>query len=551
MTALSPAALPPARPMRARARLAGWFGAPWRALRAGEAALAALDAPEAATRRRLALDLGVLGVLGAALVALTIRSAQWRVLSDHPRAFLLTLLAQLALYGLAAGWVIRRRPHARGALALILLVALATRLLFVPLAPSASDDLYRYVWDGRIQALGINPYRYTPNDPALAPYRDAEIYPHINRQGVPTIYPPVAQFAFRALYRIHPDSVVWTKLALSGLDLLTVLAIAGLLLRLGLRPERAILYAWHPLLVLEVSHSGHLDMLMILFLILAVRARVASRPWRAGFLLACAALTKFYALIALPALLRPERRRDLRLPLATLVTAALAYLPFLGVGSGVFGYLGGYVREEGVASGDRFYLLQPLEGLATLARLSPPGWLPGATGARLYTVALLAIMGVLALWCWLRPLPSPRAITGRVLLLFTVFMTLATPTYPWYTLLVLAFIPFAGRRLLVPATVLVGGAGLLYLQWWWPGGLRWPPHVAYGGPALALGAMATWALVGRRGARRRPPSPPAARHSPRIGGVRRAGRSAASTCRAAVARAAMPVRRVLDNRHDG
>jgi alpha-1,6-mannosyltransferase len=468
-----------------RARQA--LGANWRQL-------AAIDRP--APPRRVALaELGVLALLGLGLVALALWLAQLPSVPAHPQRFLIVLVAQLALYGLAAAWVWWRHVPVRAALAIIVLVAVAARLAFAMQAPTISDDIYRYVWDGRVQAAGMNPYRYAPDDPALAPYRDEAIFPHINRRAVPTIYPPVAQGVFRLVYALHPASVAWTRIAFAGFDLATILALIGLLLRLGLRPERVILYAWHPLLILELGHSGHVDVVAICFLVLALRARLGARPWQAGFLLACATLTKFYALIALPALLDPRRRRDLRLPLACAVTAALAYLPFLSVGGKVFGYLGGYVQEEGIASGDRYYLL----GLARSVwsrlpvALHRPTWTLLPDAAQLYSGLLVLAMGALALWCWLRPLPSPRAIPARALLLFSVFIACTTPTYPWYALLLLPFIPLVGPRLLVPALAIVSGAGFLYLQWWWPGTGGWSRALAYGlGPFLLVLA----ALVG-------------------------------------------------------
>lgn len=484
-----------------------------RTLRRWNTALAALDAPTP-SRRRALCDLGVLALLGGVLVGLALWSAHWPVLTDHPRSFVVTLLAQLAVYGLAAGWVILRRPPARAALLLIVMVALATRVAFAAQTPTASHDIYRYVWDGRIQAQVVNPYRYAPSDPALVTYRDPAIYEHIDRKGVTTIYPPVAQGLFRAIYWLHPDSVTWTKLALIGFDLLTVLVLVGLLLRLGQRPERVLLYAWHPLLILELGHSGHLDVAAVCFLLLALWARLADRPVLAGVLLACATLTKFYAIVALPAFLWPGGlrawRRDLQFGLAVIVAAILAYLPFLGVGSGVFGYLGGYVREEGIASGDRFYLLRQIERLVAAADFTPPRWLAmlHLTAAQGYQAFLIGALGALGLWCWLRPLPDERAIAGRALLLLLTLLTLTTPTYPWYALLVLAFVPFVGWRLLVPASVLLGTAGLLYLQWWWPGRPHLPVDLAYGGGTLALALVAAWATVRAIGPRLRWPIAP-------------------------------------------
>ncbi len=471
--------------------------------------LAALDRP-ARSRRSGLVELGVLALLGLGIVALAAWLARPASIPGHPQQFLIALVAQLILYGLAAAWVWWRRVPVRGALALIVLVAVAARLAFAMQAPTISDDIYRYIWDGRVQAAGINPYRYVPDDPALAAYRDGAIFPHINRRAVPTIYPPVAQGVFRLVYALHPDSVSWTRIAFIGFDLVTILALSGLLLCLGLRLERVILYAWHPLLILELGHSGHVDVVAICFLVLALRARIGARPWQAGFLLACAALTKFYALIALPALLDPRRRRDLRLPLACAVTIALAYLPFLSVGGKVFGYLGGYVQEEGIASGDRYYLLGLALGLWSRlpAALHRPLWSGFPDAAQVYSGLLVLVLGALALWCWLRPLPSPRSIPARALLLFSVFIALTTPTYPWYALLLLPFIPLVGPRLLVPASAIVSGAGFLYLQWWLPDAGNWSRALAYGvGPLL----LALAAIVGLVRKRRPYPAPDAGR----------------------------------------
>ena len=85
---------------------------------------------------------------------------------------------------------------------MILGAALVARAMLLPVGP-VSTDIYRYVWDGRVQAAGINPYRYIPADPALAHLRDAEIYPKINRADYArTIYPPAAQIVFAAVGQV-------------------------------------------------------------------------------------------------------------------------------------------------------------------------------------------------------------------------------------------------------------------------------------------------------------------------------------------------------------
>lgn len=119
------------------------------------------------------------------------------------------------------------------ALPVILIAAAAMRLALVFSEPTLSSDIYRYIWDGRVQASGTNPYRYVPAASELAPLRDPEIWPHINRADYAvTIYPPVAQSVFFAVTRFG-ESVVTMKLGLLLFEAVGVAAIIALLHRLG------------------------------------------------------------------------------------------------------------------------------------------------------------------------------------------------------------------------------------------------------------------------------------------------------------------------------
>jgi len=463
------------------------------------------------TRSRTLLDLGVLACCGIVLVALTHTIAQWRVVATHYHTFTALFVIELALYALAAAWVIRRKPPVRWTLALIFLIAFCARLAFIPQMPTVSDDVYRYVWDGRIQVAGINPYRYAPNDPAVARFRDRAIYPGINRKPVPTIYPPVAQGVFRLIYALHPNSVAWTKFALSVLDLATMAILVILLVRAGIRPERVLLYAWHPLLILEVGHSGHIDVVAALFIALALWARTVDRSALSGTLLACATLVKFYALVALPALLAAPRR-NVRLLAGLIVTTVLAYLPFVSVGTRVFGFLPGYVQQEGISSGKRYYLLHQATWLmhrlpggvsASLAH-SPLALLSATTW---YEGGILVAMMTCAVWCWLRPATSVRGMADRIAVLFIVLLTLATPSQPWYVLLLLTCVPLVRGALLLPVSIVVGSAGFGYLNEWFPSRPVWPLVVNYDGRALALALVCIIAIARWRAERQRPTAP--------------------------------------------
>jgi hypothetical protein len=132
------------------------------------------------------------------------------------------------------------------------------RIALVPLDPPyLSTDIYRYIWDARVQASGVSPYDYVPADPNLRHLRDADIYQKINRKDYAhTIYPPAAQIAFFAISRFG-ESVLAMKAGIAVCDLTTI-GILLILLRLNQPLERVILYAWHPLVVWEFGSAGTL-----------------------------------------------------------------------------------------------------------------------------------------------------------------------------------------------------------------------------------------------------------------------------------------------------
>ena len=355
----------------------------------------------------------------------------------------------LASGGLAA-WATHLAGESRGrrTLALILGFGLLLRLIVLPVEPLLSDDIFRYVWDGRVQAAGVNPYRYVPADPALAGLRDAAIFPRINRADYAvTIYPPVAQVFFFLVTRLS-ESALAMKAALVACEAVTVAAVIGLLRRLEKPTGRVVAYAWHPLPVWEVANNGHVDALMValtmagIWLVLA-RGRAL---WGAAAV-ALGALVKPFALLALPALWRPF---DGRMPLVVAAVAALAYAPYLSVGTGVLGYLGsGYLAEERIDTGGGFWPLAVWRALF--------GGFPGDVSVYL-ALAGLAV-AALALRAGFRRARTPASTLADINRLLLVFLVLLSPDYPWYFLIAVPFLALRGGA---PGWVLTVGGFMLY-----------------------------------------------------------------------------------------
>ena len=381
--------------------------------------------------RPLGGSLALLAALGIALTGLTalglILVAGRPVGNPGPERSLAVIgveLAAGALY-LSAAALIRRRPPPPRALWVVLAAAAAMRALLVPIAPPLSSDLYRYVWDGRVQAAGINPYRYVPADPRLARLRDRAVFPHINRaRTARTIYPPAAELMFRLAAAVAPG-IRGMKLVMLGCDLV---AIGGLLALLWLAERPAaevLLYAWAPLPVWQFAADGHVDALAAALVTLALLAGARARRGTAGALLAGAALVKFLPVAIAPAL---WRRWDWRTLAGFVVTAGLIYAPYLGLGARVFGFLPGYAAQEGLLSGRGIFLLD-------LIRLATPlpGWAGYAYAAAL-TAGLLALGLTVGFGAQLPTAPGPRiaAMAQSAALLGTVAVIGVSPHYPWY-----------------------------------------------------------------------------------------------------------------------
>jgi len=352
-------------------------------------------------------------------------------------------------------------PTNRLTFPIILSVAVACRLATLFSDPYLSSDIYRYVWDGIVQHAGINPYRYVPADAHLAFLRsasDGNIYPAINRADYAhTIYPPIAQLLFWLVTFISP-TITCMKTVMVLFEGLTLWTILKLLHHLGRPREQAILYAWCPLLIWEIAGSGHLDSAVMACIGLALLFRYRQRPVLTGLFLGLAVLTKFYPLVLFPALYlrRPAvdpvtghrrtflqtlhwKNLDWKMPATMLAVAIPAYALYASVGKRVFGFLGGYVQEEGMATGTRYYLLEQAQHLPGLHHLPPAAFI----------VFAALVLATLSLWAWQIASPAPPSLDAQsrtsplqphdaaaflppAFTLATALMLLFSPHYPWY-----------------------------------------------------------------------------------------------------------------------
>lgn len=365
-------------------------------------------------------------VIGFALVMLTAGGAALLLLSPPGKTvwFMSTLCIASGLWLLAV-LLVRRGGTACGGMWMVLVVAAVMRIVTFATPALLSTDIYRYVWDGRVQRAGINPYRYVPDAPQLAILRDQVVFPNINRASYAhTIYPPAAEAIFAAAAFLAPG-LYGMKAVMAGFDVLSIGCIAALLRLTDRNPTELLIYAWLPMPVWEFAGTGHIDAAATGLMALALLLCALGRPVPLGITLAAATFTKFLPGVVLPVFWRDGRWKLLGIFVATGIAL---YLPYLGVGRGVFGFLRGYTIEEGLRNGHGIVLLDILSRFVSL-----PHWAAAA-----YFALVLAALTALSARFALSGAPSGsrsqhiECQAGRAAILGAVLLVAISPHYPWY-----------------------------------------------------------------------------------------------------------------------
>lgn len=394
------------------------------------------------------------------VLLLVLLAAEWLTLAQGLRhrwfpslwssSILTTQLVTSALFGLAVLALARCRLAPRTAALVVLAAGLLLNLAALQTGPTTSDDDNRYVWDAKVQLAGIDPYRYPPSAPELDRLRGDRLFYNgpascvwkipdgrcskVNRPDVHTIYPPVAEGAF-VLARLGSGGGTDRPFPLQVLAVLGVMALSGLLARRALAQRRPVwtvaVWAWCPVTLVELANNAHIDWLAALTSVAALIAYRHGKSGLAGGLLGAAIATKLYPGLLLAAMLR---RHPIRVTLSAAGLVVLSYLPHvLAVGSAVIGYLPGYLKEEDYVNGGRFLLL---------AAVAPKPALTALAAAILLAAAL-----------WVARNSDPDAPEQFGVMLVGLSMLVATPSYSWYAVLLLALVAMTGRVEWLPLVI--------------------------------------------------------------------------------------------------
>jgi alpha-1,6-mannosyltransferase len=307
-----------------------------------------------------------------------------------------------------------REATASSVATFIIAASFIFRLTIFWSTPSLSGDIYRYIWDGRVQNAGLNPYGYPPESPDLASLRNNQ-YEKINHKDFSTPYPPAAEMYFRILAKISTNLLAF-KFGIAIFDFILVLVLYKLLQTEQRNTSLLLIYAWHPLPIIDFAGAGHLDVIAMCFLMFTIWLVQRGLPASAGGTLALGTLTKFLPAFSLPWLIR---KGSWKMVLAGLVvTIALTlqyYTPDRRMVSGLFAFYSKWWFNDSI-----FRFLYSLAG-AEIAR-----YIGGA-------VTLLALA-----FCWFKKYSVYRSL----LIIYGTILLFSPVVHPWYVCWVIPLLVF-------------------------------------------------------------------------------------------------------------
>jgi hypothetical protein len=409
------------------------------------------DAPDRRPLTRVGVLLGCLALLGGVILLLVHPGLDPLHIARVP----LVAVAWAAFA--AAAWLLRG-VTVRLAAGLVLAGGIALQVAAISAPPADSTDSYRYIWDGRVQAAGIDPYLYPPAAAGVAQLRNDFLWPavpadrfhlcpharvskqgpafdlvagcaKINRLSVPTIYPPVAEGYFLAVHLAAPadGSSLPIQAAGAACATLTTLVLLLGLRRLGRDVRLAALWAWCPTVLLEAGNNAHVDVLAVLLtaisLLVLARARTEGKAMLGGALLGLAIATKMTPVLVVPGVVR---RAWQHIAVAGGAAITVVYAPHLmAAGSHVIGFLPGYLNQQGYSTGTGF----------DIVALVAPG--------KLATVVAVALLAAIALA--ILKFGDPGQPWRGGVLMTAAALVICTPQFQWYAMLLVMLIALDGH----------------------------------------------------------------------------------------------------------
>lgn len=337
--------------------------------------------------------------------------------------FTIASISLSAVY-LVLTYIIIKYPVSPKKVYAFLIAGLLFRLMLIDTGHIASDDIYRYIWDGKVFSAGINPYSYNADDPVLERFHTKDLPDKINHSNYKSIYPPAAQVFFLLGYLIGGDSFLGIKILLLISEILTVIFICLSLKLLDKPLSLSLIYFLSPLPILQFMCDAHIDGLGVMFLSGFIYFYLKNKKNTASGFLGFSIISKLISGMFIPLLFFSEkgykRLLSVLIPAGILV---ISYALFMLGNSDPFDFI---VKFAGhwMYNGSVFKILHFVMGKHAAARI-------------------ICATIFLAIWLFIS-LRKGSFFEKSYYLILSFFLTAST-VYPWYLSWILLFLPFYFR----------------------------------------------------------------------------------------------------------
>lgn len=313
----------------------------------------------------------------------------------------------------------------------LLVVAIAIRLGLFWGVPSLSDDYFRFVWDGQIRTEDFNPYTSSPAELVdQLPERFNSLYSCLNSSKYHSTYPPLSQYIFSIPAWSGINDVFWFMTVMRSILLLFDIGVLILLFQFTARVSSVLVYAFNPLVILELTGNLHFEGVVIFFLLLAWWLYKKGNGLSAALALSFGILTKLTPLMFLPVLFRKLGFQKAVLNYLVIVAGIVLFsIPFLdfhilgGMGDGLDLFFRKFEFNAGL-----FFLIREIgfwfKGYDTVQTVGP--WLS------------IIAFGLIVVYSILIVEKSTNWAKAFTVILF-VQLIFATTVHPWYIIPLVAF----------------------------------------------------------------------------------------------------------------
>jgi len=213
----------------------------------------------------------------------------------------------------------------------VLLIFFLIKILFISTEPTGSDDYYRYLWDGKIQSNGINPYLYAPDDQTLNPFHSELLPEKVSYPQIRTIYFPVSQFLFTLAYRISGENAIGLKIILLLAELLILISFYYLFKRFSIDLKYILFYAVLPLVLFQFFIDAHVDLVGVALMLASITLYFYDKKIFSYLLLGLSISVKPTGLLLIPFLFQNEQKfiEKIKSVFIPIIVFIITFLPYV------------------------------------------------------------------------------------------------------------------------------------------------------------------------------------------------------------------------------